>query len=532
MFDFFKKKKKLDEDFYKKIFENDFLSMDIDSDGNIKQINRKFATLLKSSAIAFEGRNIFFYLTNFSGSRLLKEAVKNREIYNGIVEFEVNDEKIELYVTLSKYNLQSGSGFLLTCVDFSNFAEERKEFYKQFYIDSLTKYSNRRKLLDNLSQISVVDNQALIIFDIDSFRNINNFYGYNIGDKFLIEFSHFLFKNRFDSNTLFYKLSIDTFAMFITSQITRVKLENFILSLEEKVANNRFKIENNNIDITITAGVAYGQKDFLKRANSAVSSAKEKKKQYIIFDDENNQDMIIKENRIIIETLREAINENLVTPYYQPIVDLQSSKVTKYETLMRIKTEQKILIPDEFLKISRESKLYKKLAINMMLKAFEIYKYSSKKFSLNFFPEDLLDKELMDTLTKFININGVQNKIIIEILESDNITDYDKINQSLNTLRILGCEVAIDDFGSGYANFEHILKLNLDYIKIDGSLIQNIDIYKESQLIVRTIVMFAKYAKKKTIAEYVHSNSVYNIVKRLGVDFAQGFFISTPKENL
>ena len=70
----------------------------------------------------------------------------------------------------------------------------------------------------------------------------------------------------------------------------------------------------------------------------------------------------------------------------------------------RIKTEKKILVPDDFLKISRESKLYKKLAINMMLKAFEIYKYSSKKFSLNFFPEDLLDKELMDTLIKFINI--------------------------------------------------------------------------------------------------------------------------------
>ena len=109
---------------------------------------------------------------------------------------------------------------------------------------------------------------------------------------------------------------------------------------------------------------------------------------------------------------------------------------------------------------------------------------------------------------------------------------YEIINDTLQNFREFGCTIAVDDFGSGYSNFEHILKLKLDFIKIDGSLIKHIDTDKAAQLLVKTIITFARDAGLKTIAEYVHNAVVFKKVKELGIDYVQGYFIAPPSERL
>lgn len=123
-------------------------------------------------------------------------------------------------------------------------------------------------------------------------------------------------------------------------------------------------------------------------------------------------------------------------------------------------------------------------------------------------------------------------KVTFEILESEKIESYDEVGAFIDTVKSLGAKISIDDFGSGYSNFEHILRLNVDYIKIDSSMIKNIDSDKNSQIIVETIVGFAKKLDIKTIAEYVHTEEVYNKVKELGVDMSQGFYFAPPLQNI
>ncbi len=122
-----------------------------------------------------------------------------------------------------------------------------------------------------------------------------------------------------------------------------------------------------------------------------------------------------------------------------------------------------------------------------------------------------------------------KNRIIYEILESEGIENYEEVSGFIKEVKNLGGQISLDDFGAGYSNFEYILKLDVDYIKIDSSLIRNIhsDIY--SQIIVETIVGFAQKLGIRTIAEFVHNEDVYEMVKALNIDYSQGFFLSKPK---
>src|SRR5262249_36964972 len=117
---------------------------------------------------------------------------------------------------------------------------------------------------------------------------------------------------------------------------------------------------------------------------------------------------------------------------------------------------------------------------------------------------------------------------VVEILESEGIENYREVKQFLTMIKAAGVKVAIDDFGTGYSNFDHVLKLNVDYIKIDASLIQHLDTDRNAQIIVKTIVGFSRELGLKTISEHVHTQAVLNATKELGVDYSQGFFLGRP----
>ena len=123
-------------------------------------------------------------------------------------------------------------------------------------------------------------------------------------------------------------------------------------------------------------------------------------------------------------------------------------------------------------------------------------------------------------------------KIGFEILESEGIENFDQVLAFINDVKKYGCAISIDDFGTGYSNFEYLMKLKVDYIKIDGSMIKNIDTDINSQMITQTIVDFAKKMQIKTVAEFVCSKNVFEKVAQLDVDFAQGYYFGEPSENI
>ena len=124
--------------------------------------------------------------------------------------------------------------------------------------------------------------------------------------------------------------------------------------------------------------------------------------------------------------------------------------------------------------------------------------------------------------------SGIGERIIFEIIESEGIENFDKVLEFITDVKRYGTKISIDDFGTGYSNFEYLMKLKVDYIKIDGSMIKNIDNDKSAQMIIASIVSFAKNMNIKTVAEFVHSKNVYEKVKELGVDYSQGYYFGEP----
>ena len=122
------------------------------------------------------------------------------------------------------------------------------------------------------------------------------------------------------------------------------------------------------------------------------------------------------------------------------------------------------------------------------------------------------------------------NRIIFEIIESEGIENFEQVLEFINDTKQYGAKIAIDDFGTGYSNFEYLMKLKVDYIKIDGSMIKSIDTDKNSQMVTQTIVEFAKKMKIQTIAEFVCSKNVFDKVTELNVDYAQGYYFGEPRD--
>jgi len=174
-------------------------------------------------------------------------------------------------------------------------------------------------------------------------------------------------------------------------------------------------------------------------------------------------------------------------------------------------------------------KVYEKMMRIMLDKSFKMFSNKQVEFSLNLSYEDISNNAFIKYLYEKVGEFSTPSNIIFEILETDFIEDFSIVEKFTQKIRTFGCKIAIDDFGSGYSSMENILKLKPEIIKIDGSLIKDIDKSTESITIVRNIINMAKELKAETVAEYVHSKDVYEVVKKLGVDYLQGFYLYKPK---
>jgi len=229
--------------------------------------------------------------------------------------------------------------------------------------------------------------------------------------------------------------------------------------------------------------------------------------------------------------IKNVIENSSIEPYIQGIFDAKNLKEQKYECLMRLKNETtgEMVSVYPYLKTAKKIKLYEKMTYIMIDKSLKHFDSLDVEFSLNLSYEDISNKAFRVYLYEKLERFSRPKNIIFEILETDFIEDFQVVEDFALTIRDFGCKIAIDDFGSGYSSMENILKLNPEFIKIDASLIKNIDKQTESKTIVRNIVNMAKELDSKTIAEYIHSKKVYKIVKELGVDYLQGYYLAKPE---
>lgn len=517
---------------YISAFENSASIAKLDLKFKIKYVNRSFCQLslrTKDECLLKELDDIFCDTKKVLNE--VYETLKNMQTWDGTLSLKTQGNN-QTFVGCSIVPIfdseNSPKEYLLIAHDLTELMISKRVIRDNFYIDMQTKLPNRIQLIKDKLKFSLNSELTLIILNIDSFQAINTMYGNEFGDETLKVFSSWLKKNLPDGEAKLYKFEADVYAILIPLKYNKNDLKRYINDIIFKISKEGIKCNDIDINISFTLGIAQGKKNLLKLASIAYKEAKREQKSYIIHDSNSTKEEEYINNTKMVTTLKKSLENDLMIPYFQPIMDTATQKINKYEVLMRIKQDERILLPYEFLDIAKHSKLYSALSRSIIRKAFETFKLTSNEFSVNLSFLDISDKATNKFIFDILNEYDIGSWVVFEILESEGIYNYDMVLKFVETVKSFGAKIAIDDFGSGYSNFERILKLQPDYIKIDGSLIKNIDKNDDMKILTKTIINFANKLDIKTIAEYVHSKEVLDTITNLGVDFAQGFYIGKP----
>jgi len=397
----------------------------------------------------------------------------------------------------------------------------------QFYNDPLTSLYNRKKLIEQLDKYN---NSTLMIINIDLFRAINDLYGNDIGDRVLKEYAKLLKELVHDDCTL-YRLHSDEFAILYTQHLDLIEIERFAVYIADTTAKKEFNIEEQtNISISATIGISYGKDLLLTNADIALNFAKKQKKKYLVYKASMREAHEYEQNIKWTKRIKDAIENDKIEPLFQPIVCCKTKEIVKYEALMRMKDDNgDYIAPIHFLELAKKNKLYHDLTKIVINKSFDAFIHNKHSVAINLSVEDILNEDVIKLIIKRLKETKIGHKITFELIESEGIENFEEVMDFINKVKEYGCKIAIDDFGTGYSNFEYLMKLKVDFIKIDASMIKNIDVDKNSLMVTETIIDFAKKMNIQTVAEFVHAQSISDKITQIGIDYGQGYFYGPPK---
>ncbi|KHG34897.1 GGDEF and EAL domain-containing protein [Sulfurospirillum sp. MES] len=407
----------------------------------------------------------------------------------------------------------------------------QQSLIEQFYIDPLTRLPNLYQLRHDLEEATRF---TLIIANIDNFKLLNDFYGFVVGDFILESFAKTLKSELGDTRV--YRIAGDEFAILLSEKMNFYTLKAYVSQLCKKLTHIKYAYAQTEIyvDSTLSSSASESNDDIFSKVSMAQKFAKKKQLKYWIFEDSMPFAQEYENNLKYATKVRKAIVDcSGIVPYFQPIIDNETGVVVKFESLSRMIDEEGIIhTPHNFIPVAKMIKVYDKITTTIIEKTFEIFEHNSYDFSINLSFEDIVNQDIYDFIIQKLHDSRMGERLTFELLESERVNDYNKVVHFFNEIKRYGAKVAIDDFGSGFSNFSYIIKLNPDFIKIDGSLIKDIDKDKNAQIVVETIVAFSKKMGIKTVAEFVHSSTVLSTVKQLGIDYSQGYFIDMPSPQI
>ncbi len=393
---------------------------------------------------------------------------------------------------------------------------------------------NPQKQLSNA--IKNAKNPLLIYMKLDKYAIFEEFYEHEILEEIETKTAQLLeelFSAHYNFDKVF-QLGNGEFALVSTSldDATKEKLVETIKSIQEKIQEHTIHLENLELDIAVLVSIVYEYDKVLESAKLGMKKLLKTRRDLLVANDMANQALTqAQENMKTVTMIKKAIESSKIVSYFQPIVDNVTQKVVKYESLVRLIDENEtVLSPYHFLEISKKSNYYSRITNIVLEHSFCILKNCDVDISINLSAIDIEQKATRQKIYNLLENNKEDAKrVVFELLEDENIKEFDVIKTFISKVKEYGVKIAIDDFGAGYSNYERLLDYQPDILKIDGCLIRNIETSSYSRSAVKSIVTFAQEQNIKTVAEFIENEEIFTIVKELGVDFSQGYHFGKPE---
>ena len=400
-------------------------------------------------------------------------------------------------------------------------------FDDTYYVDKLTSCLNVYALEE---KIEFSHENALLKVSLHAFKSFQIYYGTELTDKVLVEFKDAI-KLNLPVNAELFRTNEDEFSILLNNpspsqeKILSAQLKSFFEQTPIEVDGFLLKIRT---DIGIATG-----SELLEKSDIALFEAKEGSR--IATYDEDSAFIKQQHEQIKwVKIIQEAICDDRIRVHFQPIMCNSSDNITKYEVLCRIEDRDKTLYqPQEFIPSAIVAGRMSDITRVVIDKSFKYFKNNNHAFSINATLEDFEAEYLVEYIEYKCDYYGIDpRRVYIEILENISTEATSGCIQQIQALKEMGCNISIDDFGVDSANFSRMMQIQAEVLKIDGHFIQHLLHDKNAKIIVENIVQFSQRMGAKTVAEYVDSKELFELVKELGIDYSQGFYIGKPAAHI
>ncbi len=459
-----------------------------------------------------------------------------------------NGEIYAKWITINTIRNGDGSTHRYVAL-FSDITEKKQSeelIWRQANFDSLTGLPNRNMFRDRLAHEIMKSKRAnltlaLLLIDVDQFKEVNDTLGHDVGDILLQETAHRICACVRDSDTVA-RLGGDEFAIILSGLPNNSNIENIANKIVKKLAE-AYHLGDEVVHVSASVGITVYPGDttdidvMMKNVDQAMYVAKQKGRNRFVYFTQSLQDAAQTRLRLAND-LRSALAANQFRVYFQPIVDLQTGHISKAEALIRwLHPERGLLIPNDFIVLAEETGLINEIGDWVFKESARWAKkwrdqFSSDfKISINMSPVQFraegqnFANEWLRHLRE-LELSG--ENIIVEITERLLLKAETEIMDKLLSLRAAGIQVAIDDFGTGYSSFSYIKKFDFDYLKIDQMFVRNIEADTNDIALSEAIIVMAHKLGLKVIAEGVETKGQQKLLAEAGCDYFQGYLYSKP----
>ncbi len=318
--------------------------------------------------------------------------------------------------------------------------------------------------------------------------------------------------------------------------------KNFVLAANDSISKEDFhalmkqfyiqfeSASSSAVDVSAVSrfAVVLQEDRLIERALHSLLMAKDTQDTFILTPDVLDIINTVNEDAKVLDLINFAMEHHRVVPYYQGIRNNKTTKIDKYEALMRIfDKDGNIYFPNTFLDIAKKYKIYNRLSQIMLERAMTEFENRPENLSLNISAFDISSEVFRQWFVEKLKNYPNSKNIVIEFVETENYQEG-MLFEFIKEVRACGCKISADDFGSGYATYTAVIALSPAFIKIDGTIIKDVATARENVIILRSICFMAELIGAQTIAEFVENEDIQTILELYGVNYSQGYLFSKP----